>query len=140
MHIVSEHIPDLCAIDLSGNHLRDLDSFTPFADKFKNLRVLYLHDNKIIDLKSFVRLKGNVIVFEILIEKYYFMKYDILVQIFTSVHPILSGYIFTGSKAIFAKKKNPTFLAQKFYKFFFVKIRFRLFKTIKKKKKSGMDH
>lgn len=62
MHIVSEHIPDLCAIDLSGNHLRDLDSFTPFADKFKNLRVLYLHDNKIIDLKSFVRLKDlNVV-------------------------------------------------------------------------------
>ena len=43
------------------------------------------------------------------------MKYDILVQIFTSVHPpILSVYIFTGSKTIFAKKKNPTFLAQKF--------------------------
>ena len=30
-----------------------------------------------------------------------------------SVHPILSVYIFTGSKTIFAKK-NPTFLAQKF--------------------------
>ena len=30
--------------------------------------------------------------------------YDILVQIFTSVHPILSVYIFTGSKTIFAKK------------------------------------
>ena len=42
------------------------------------------------------------------------MKYGILVQIFTSVHPILSVYIFTGSKTIFAKKKNPTFLAQKF--------------------------
>ena len=41
------------------------------------------------------------------------MKYDILVQTFTSVHPILSVYIFTGSKTIFAKK-NPTFLAQKF--------------------------
>ena len=37
------------------------------------------------------------------------MKYDILVQTFTSVHPILSVYIF-GSKTIFAKKKNPTFL------------------------------
>ena len=33
--------------------------------------------------------------------KYYFMKYNILVQ---SVHPILSVYIFTGSKTIFAKK------------------------------------
>ena len=37
-----------------------------------------------------------------------------LVQIFPqSVHPILSVYIFTGSKTIFAKK-NTTFLAQKF--------------------------
>ena len=41
------------------------------------------------------------------------MKYDILVQIFTSVHLILSVYIFTGSKQ-YLPKKNPTFLAQKF--------------------------
>ena len=34
-----------------------------------------------------------------------------------SVHPILSVYIFTGSKTIFAKK-HPTFLAQKFQNFF----------------------
>ena len=37
------------------------------------------------------------------------MKYNILVQIFTSVHPILSVYIFTGSKTIFAKKKSDFF-------------------------------
>ena len=57
--------------------------------------------------------------------KNYFMKYDILVQIFTSVHPIFYVYIFTGSKTIFAKKKSD-FFSPKMLKFFFVKIRFRL--------------
>ena len=57
--------------------------------------------------------------------KYYFVKYDILVQIFTSVHSILSVYTFTGSKTIFAKKKSD-FFSPKILEFFFVKIRFRL--------------
>ena len=56
---------------------------------------------------------------------YYFVKYDILVQIFTSVHPILSVYIFTGSNTIFAKIKSD-FFSPKILDFFFVKIRFRL--------------
>jgi len=47
------------------------------------------------------------------------MKYDILVQIFTSVHPILSVYIFTGSKTIFAKKKSD-FFSPKILEFFFL--------------------
>ena len=53
------------------------------------------------------------------------MKYDILVQIFTSVHPILSVYIFTGSKKQYLPKKIRLYLHKNF-KIFFVKIRFRL--------------
>ena len=50
------------------------------------------------------------------------MKYDILVQTFT-----------TGSKTIFAKK-NPTFLAQKFLNFFVSKSVLGYYKTKKNKK------
>ena len=48
--------------------------------------------------------------------------YDILVQISTSVHPILSVYIFTGSKTIFAKKKSDFFSPKMLEFFFLVKI------------------
>ena len=44
---------------------------------------------------------------------------------------------FTGSKAIFSKKKSP-FLAQKLEKKCFVKIHFRLYKT--KKKNGPLSH
>ena len=69
------------------------------------------------------------------------MKYDILVQTFTSVHPFLSVYIFTGSKTIFDKKKSD-FFSPKILEFFFIKICFRLLgiRLKKKEKKSGMDH
>ena len=64
------------------------------------------------------------------------MKYDILVQIFTSVHPILSVYIFTGSKTIFAKKSQ-TFLAKKFQNLFLSKSVFGYYKKENKKKWHG---
>ena len=53
------------------------------------------------------------------IMKILFYEVRHLVQIFTSVHPILSVYIFTVSKTIFAKK-TLTFLAQKFLNYFFL--------------------
>ena len=62
-----------------------------------------------------------------------------LVQIFTSVHPILSVYIFTGSKTIFAKKKSD-FFSPKILEFFLSKSVLGYYKTKKKRKKSGMDH
>ena len=63
------------------------------------------------------------------------MKYDILVQIFTSVHPILSVYIFTGSKTIFAKKKSD-FLSPKIFEIFFLsKSVLGYYKTKKKEEK-----
>ena len=61
------------------------------------------------------------------------MKYDILVQIFTSVHPILSLYIFTGPKTIFAKKKSD-FFSPKILDFFLSKSVLGYHKTKKKKK------
>ena len=49
------------------------------------------------------------------------MKYDILVQTFTSVHPIFSVYIFTGSKTIFAPQKKSDFFSPKILDFFLSK-------------------
>ena len=57
------------------------------------------------------------------------MKYDILVPIFTSVHPILSVYIFTGSKTIFDKKKFKIFWLKK-SDFFLANIVFEPVKNI----------
>ena len=65
------------------------------------------------------------------------MKYDILVQIFTSVHPILSVYIFTGSKTIFAKKKSDFFSPKILEIFVLSKFVLGYYKTKKKKKKNG---
>ena len=62
------------------------------------------------------------------------MKYDILVQTFTSVHPVLSVYIFTGSKTIFAKKKSD-FFSPKILEFFLSKSVLGYYKTKKKKEK-----
>ena len=45
--------------------------------------------------------------------KILFYEVGHLVQIFTSVHPILSVYILLVRKQ-YLPKKNPTFLAQKF--------------------------
>ena len=63
------------------------------------------------------------------------MKQNILVQIFTSVHPILSVYIFTGSKTIFAKKKIRLFQLKNFRNFFLSKSVLGYYKKKKKKKK-----
>ena len=52
------------------------------------------------------------------IMKILFYEVRHLVQIFKSVHPILSVYIFTGSKTIFAKKKSD-FFSPKILEFFF---------------------
>ena len=51
--------------------------------------------------------------------KILFYEVGHLVQIFTSVHPFLSVYIFTGSKTIFAKKKSG-FFSPKILEIFFL--------------------
>ena len=64
------------------------------------------------------------------------MKYDILVQTFTCVHPILSVYILLVQKQYLPKKKidffSPKILSKSFLGYYKTKKR--------KEKKSGMDH
>ena len=64
------------------------------------------------------------------------MKYDILVQTFTSVYPILYVFIFTGSKTIFAKKKK-LFQPKNFRIFFLSKSVLGYYKTKKEKNWHG---
>ena len=45
--IIEENIPELEAIDLSDNRLTTLDQLADFFAKAKNLKVLYLANNKV---------------------------------------------------------------------------------------------
>ena len=58
--------------------------------------------------------------------KILFYEVGHLVQIFPKVYTQFCLCIFLLVRKQYLPKKNPTFLAQKFYNFFFVKIRFRL--------------
>ena len=49
--IITDHIPEVKAMDLSGNKLTSLDAFASFANKMPNLSILYLADNRIPDLR-----------------------------------------------------------------------------------------
>jgi hypothetical protein len=49
--IITEHIPEVKAMDLSDNKLTSLDAFFPFASKLSNLSILFLADNRIPDIR-----------------------------------------------------------------------------------------
>jgi hypothetical protein len=49
--VITEHIPELKAMDLSENKLTSLDAFLSFANKMPNLSILYLADNRIPDIR-----------------------------------------------------------------------------------------
>jgi Leucine-rich repeat (LRR) protein len=50
--IITDHIPEVKAIDLSENKLTNLDAFVQFTGKLVNLSILYLADNRIPDTRS----------------------------------------------------------------------------------------
>ena len=58
--VITDHIPEVTAMDLSNNKLTQasLEFFSGFKSKLSNLTLLYLADNKITDAKPLQRLKG----------------------------------------------------------------------------------
>ena len=58
--VVTDHIPEIQAMDMSNNKLTmgSLDFFSNFKSKLGSLKLLYLSDNKITDTKPLQRLKG----------------------------------------------------------------------------------
>jgi len=58
--VVTEHIPEIQAMDMSANKLTQasLEFFSGFKSKLNQLTLLYLADNKITDSKPLQRLKG----------------------------------------------------------------------------------
>lgn len=59
VNIITDHIPEVRAIDLSNNKLLSLDALAPFATKLDKLNILFLKDNKITDLRGLEKLKGK---------------------------------------------------------------------------------
>lgn len=51
LDIVSEHIPDLEALNLDGNKLQLIEKLNVLDKKFTKLKILYLGDNKVSNLK-----------------------------------------------------------------------------------------
>lgn len=49
LDLVSEHIPNLEALNLDGNKLLLIDKLSVLSKKFTKLKILYLGDNKVID-------------------------------------------------------------------------------------------
>lgn len=47
LDIVSQHIPDLEALNLEGNKLYNLDKLNILNKKFPKLKILYLSENKV---------------------------------------------------------------------------------------------
>ena len=62
--VVTDHIPEIEALDLSTNKLTpaSMEFFSGFKSKLSNLKLLYLADNKISDTKCLQKLKGLPIV------------------------------------------------------------------------------
>ena len=62
--VIIDNIPELKAMDLSNNKLNStsLEFFSTFKNKAKDLSILYLADNKIMDTRPLERLKGLPIV------------------------------------------------------------------------------
>lgn len=56
--IITDHIPEVRAIDMSNNKLMSLDALLPFATKLDRLDILFLKDNKLTDLRGLEKLKG----------------------------------------------------------------------------------
>merc|ERR1712106_124484 len=58
--VIEDNIPELKALDLSSNKLssQNLEFFSTFKSKIKDLSILYLANNKIQDTKALERLKG----------------------------------------------------------------------------------
>lgn len=58
--VITDHIPEIQAMDLSANKLTpaSLEFFSSFKSKLGNLTLLYLADNKVTDTKPLQRLKG----------------------------------------------------------------------------------
>jgi len=65
LKIVTENIPDLMAIDLTGNALREFDSVANELKKLKNLRIMHLGENSVIIINLyqiiFYRPQNNII-------------------------------------------------------------------------------
>ena len=45
---IGQHLPDLEALNLSNNGLRNLKTFSKIVDKAPRLRILYLEDNELV--------------------------------------------------------------------------------------------
>jgi len=58
VEIVTEHIPDVVAIDMSSNKIMNIDALVPFKHKLQKLSILYLKDNKLTDTRGLEKLKG----------------------------------------------------------------------------------
>merc|ERR1719225_1877259 len=58
--VITDHIPEIRAIDLSCNKLTtdSMEFFSSFKSKLNNLTLLYLADNKITSTEPLQRLKG----------------------------------------------------------------------------------
>jgi nuclear RNA export factor len=58
--IIMDNIPEVTAIDLSNNKLNSMsiEAFSSFKTKVKELRILYLADNKIQDTRGLERMRG----------------------------------------------------------------------------------
>lgn len=56
--IIAENIPDLEALNLNDNKLHGIEHLKVLAQKFKNLKILYMGDNRIPFLGSMDSLKG----------------------------------------------------------------------------------
>ncbi|PBC33408.1 nuclear RNA export factor 1 [Apis cerana] len=57
LDIVSEHIPDLEALNLDGNKLQLIEKLNVLDKKFTKLKILYLGDNKIKDINQIDTIK-----------------------------------------------------------------------------------
>jgi len=57
--IIVENISDVAAIDFSNNKIMNLDALGPdFRTKLKNLRIIYMKDNKIANVSNLEKLRG----------------------------------------------------------------------------------
>lgn len=48
--IIAENIPDLEALNLNDNKLHGIEHLKILCSKFKNLKILYLGDNRVINV------------------------------------------------------------------------------------------
>jgi len=56
--IVADNIPDVVAIDFSSNKLPSLEHFATLADRADSLKILYLADNRLPDVKELEKMRS----------------------------------------------------------------------------------